>query len=77
MALVANFIRQDKEIARIHDRIDAHVASFDIGQERLLQIDTFGRGSRKNPGKISQSLQLDRQSAESLFAILKETYGFK
>lgn len=43
---------------------------------RLLQLDTRGSSKREMPGKLSQTVQLDRKSAEQLFAILKREFGF-
>lgn len=42
---------------------------------RIVQIDTHGSGDRENPGKQSQTLQLGRERAIELVAILKKTYG--
>ena len=77
MALIANFVRQDKERFQVHDPIDAHISSFDAAPGKIVQIDTFGRGTRENPGKVRQSIQLDRNSAERLYEILKAEFGFK
>ena len=46
------------------------------GGTSITQIDTYGSDDRKNPGKQSQTLQFGRQSAEQLYKILKDTYGF-
>ncbi|NMN57711.1 MULTISPECIES: methionyl-tRNA formyltransferase [unclassified Xanthobacter] len=77
MALIENFVRQDKERFKVHEAIEAHVCSFEAEGGRVLQIDTYGRGTRANPHKISQSVQLDRRSAGQLYEILKAEFGFK
>ncbi|MFG1395188.1 methionyl-tRNA formyltransferase [Xanthobacter agilis] len=74
MALIANFVRQDKERFSVHDPIDAQVSSFQAPHGRIVQIDTFGRGTRENPGKISQTIQLDKTSGEELFRILQAEF---
>ena len=44
---------------------------------KLIQIDTNGSDERAKPGKQSQTIQLDRASAEQLWLILSKEYGFK
>jgi hypothetical protein len=46
------------------------------GQKRVLQIDTLGSAAREMPGKVSQTIQLSEASAEQLWNILGETFGF-
>ncbi len=50
------------------------IGSDDVG---LMQIDTNGSEGRAKPGKQSQTIQLDRTSAEQLWRILGKEYGFK
>jgi hypothetical protein len=38
---------------------------------RLLTIETYGRDSRKMPGKVSQSIQFDEQGARRLRELLE------
>ena len=42
----------------------------------IVQIDTLGSEDREKPNKQSQTIQVGRESAQQLFLILKETYGF-
>lgn len=71
MARILEFVRQDKERNFLHDpaRCLYTVFSMEDGN-KYFQIDTFGRAERENPGKISQSIQLDRAAASDLIAIL-------
>jgi hypothetical protein len=41
----------------------------------IVQIDTFGSADREIPGKLSQTIQFDRDTGEKLLAILQRTYG--
>jgi hypothetical protein len=41
----------------------------------FIQIDTYGREDREIPGKKSQTIQLDREGALALFAILKREFN--
>lgn len=57
-------------------QVVAKVKVFDAGEgDNIVQIDTHGSGDRENPGKQSQTLQLGRERAVELVAILKKTYG--
>lgn len=46
----------------------------DSAGERLVQVDTYGSAGRAIPGKTSQSIQLDRASAEALLRIINEVF---
>lgn len=59
----------------LHEEIDASYSVFERDGRVLLQIDTYGRDTREIPGKKSQTIQLDREGAESLFNILKREFG--
>lgn len=76
MALIREFERKNIDRASLHQEIRAKYAVIERDGRVLLQIDTYGRSSRENPDKVSQSLQLDRQGAERLFRILKTEFGF-
>lgn len=63
--------RSAKEGARRHDPISCEVFTFEDNEgRRVLQIDSAGSKERKNPGKLSQTLQFDSDSARELVATL-------
>jgi hypothetical protein len=76
MALIRNFEEKTLDRPSLHDEIEAKYAIFEKDGKVLLQIDTYGRKTRKFPEDVSQSLQLDRDGAERLYAILKREFGF-
>ena len=41
---------------------------------RLLTLETYGRDSRKMPGKVSQSIQFDEQGAKRLRELLDRVF---
>lgn len=45
------------------------------GGERLLQLSTYGSDKRASEPKVSQTLQLDREAALRLRAIIDQTFG--
>lgn len=44
------------------------------GGERLLHLTTFGSDQRKSKPKSSQSIQIDKATAERLVKLLRETF---
>ncbi|MGE3251970.1 MAG: methionyl-tRNA formyltransferase [Hyphomonadaceae bacterium] len=74
MALIKAFERKDLERNKRHDPIEASFTSFTDGDQKIVQIDTCGRATRAIPGKKSQTIQLDEQSARELVAILRREF---
>ena len=62
----------------LHQPVDSayYIFTTPLG-ERVLQIDTFGSTRREFKGKVSQSVQFDRESAVKLFKILKDEFQLK
>ena len=74
MAQVNSFERKSMERNVIHGAISATYAPFEANGEKYLQIDTYGSDSRDIPGKKSQSVQFNKQSAAELIAILRREF---
>lgn len=51
----------------------ATYSTFDSYGEHYVQIDTYGRSDREQPGKTSQSIQLDKEMASFWLICLKES----
>ena len=77
MALIRRFKEKKREKYKTHQPIDANYYILGRDGRKLLQIDTFGRSTRQNPGKQSQTIQLDKAGARSLFNILKRSFDFE
>ena len=60
----------------VHEEAPATYTIFEDGGEKYFQIDTYGRNEREFPEKISQSIQLNKESARRLARLLIETYDF-
>jgi hypothetical protein len=43
-------------------------------EKKYVQFDTYGRIGRENPEKISQSIQLDKDTAKFLVDILRTEF---
>ncbi|APH74539.1 hypothetical protein BSQ44_11055 [Aquibium oceanicum] len=61
---------------QLHEAAEARYFEQELDGRKLLQISTFGRPTRDIPGKVSQTIQLNEESAEQLFKILKQHFGF-
>jgi hypothetical protein len=60
----------------LHDEVEAVYYFQERDGRRLLQISTFGRATRQEVGKVSQTFQLDEIAARELYGILKDRFGF-
>lgn len=63
-----------KERNMIHEKVYATYSTFDNYGEHYVQIDTYGRSDREQPGKISQSIQFDKETASYLVDLLKSEF---
>lgn len=54
----------------IHDKVHTTYTVFEMDGKKYVQLDTYGRIERENPEKISQSIQLDKETAQFLVDIL-------
>lgn len=62
--------RIEKEKNSIHAKVKATYTVFHYAEEKYVQIDTYGKSDREMPEKISQSFQLDEESARFLVKLL-------
>ncbi len=72
-----NFKRFEKERNTVHSRVSATYSVFEIHGEKYFQIDSYGNSDREMPGKISQSFQLDRKTAEFLVNLIIKEFDLK
>ena len=67
MATVRAFDVEHLDNATPHDEVaSAIVRLVDCAREKFIQIDTYGRETREKPGKLSQTIRLDRSAFERL-----------
>ena len=74
MARINEFEAVSGESTTVHGPVGCGYRSFSFGGEKYLQLDTYGSAHRAIPGKVSQSIQLDRAGALALCRILLETF---
>lgn len=77
MALVTGVQLDDKPVNRLHPTrlVCWYLVGSPDGQ-RILQLDTYGSADRKDPDKLSQTLQFDERSAKQLFDVIQKEFGF-
>ena len=60
----------EKQRNAIHEKVDTTYTVFEMEGHKYVQFDTYGRMGRENPEKISQSFQLDKESARYIVKLL-------
>jgi bacterioferritin (cytochrome b1) len=60
--------------SRPHTDVECGYTILNLDGEPLLQLDTYGSEDREIPGKVSQSLQLDRRAAEQLMNLIRRSF---
>ena len=68
--------RIEKERNLMHEKVFATYSAFNIAGDKYVQLDTYGKSDREIPGKISQSIQLDEESARFLVKLLVNEFDF-
>lgn len=63
-----------KQKNSVQDKVYTTYSVFYDGREKYLQIDTYGKSDREIPGKISQSIQIDKETARYLVSLLKSEF---
>lgn len=69
-----NIRKIEKSRNTIHEKVDTTYTVFEMDGKKYVQFDTYGRLGRENPEKVSQSIQLDRDTAQFLVNILREEF---
>jgi len=79
MALLQSkfFKHIEKERCTEHEPAEATYTKFSKNGRSFFQIDTYGTRKRRSKGKISQSIQVDKEMAEVLVSKLRETFGLR
>lgn len=67
----------EKQRNSIHEKVDTTYTVFELDGQKYVQFDTYGRLGRENPEKISQSFQIDKDTARHMVALLSDEFGLK
>jgi hypothetical protein len=74
MALITELTELHKDRNRVHGAVECGYTVFEERGERYLQLDTYGSPERKIPGKTSQSIQLNAESAARVNALIEKVF---
>lgn len=72
---IKNIKKQDKDRNYVHEKVYTTYSAFDIYGKHYVQFDTYGRSDREQPGKISQSIQIDKETASYVVELLKREFA--
>jgi len=59
----------------LHEKVHMTYTVFEKDGQKYVQLDTYGKEDRDNPEKISQSIQLDKETARFLVRLLIEEFN--
>jgi hypothetical protein len=74
MALITGLTELQKDRNRVHGAVECGYTVFEECGERYLQLDTYGSPERKIPGKTSQSIRLNAESAARVKALIEKVF---
>ena len=72
-----NIEKLEKLRNTVHEKVYTTYTCFEQDNEKYVQLDTYGKSDRDTPGKISQSIQLNRETAKFLVELLSKEYEFE
>ncbi len=76
MALVSSVERDERDFKGIHQT--SVECLYLVGERdgvKVVQLNTYGSEDREIPNKLSQTIQIDRATAEKLVRILQDEFG--
>jgi hypothetical protein len=65
---------EGSERYQLHMEVEAKYAVYKLDGKGFVQLNTYGRPDREFPGKVSQSIQFDRNGAEQMVEILRRAF---
>ena len=76
MALITknNIKKVEKDRNSVHSKVRATYTVFTSGGEKYFQIDTYGSSERELKDKISQSIQVDKETAKELIRLMIDVF---
>jgi hypothetical protein len=75
MARITKIVRGGYRRHTVHDPVETTLGYvFAVGGTSYAQFDSYGRSTRDKPGKVSQSIQVDRDGAREIYELLKSAF---
>ncbi len=76
MAIVISLEKDDRSFKSSHPtELSAKYMVAECDGKKVLQLNTYGSPHREYPGKLSQTLQFNENSARELLAVLQDEFG--
>lgn len=69
-----NIEKIEKSRNYLHEKVHATYTVFEKDGEKYVQFDTYGKDDRDNPEKVSQSIQIDKETARFLIKLLSSEF---
>lgn len=60
----------EKQKISIHELVHCTYSTFEFDLKKYVQLDMYGKSDRANPLKVSQSIQVDRKTAQLIVRFL-------
>lgn len=73
MALIKSIEKENKNF-RKQEAVETTYCTGMINGEMLFQLNMYGSNYRQDTGKVSQVVQIDKDSAKELIRLLKATF---
>jgi hypothetical protein len=70
MARIDSLEPKESRAHKLHEPVEATYQVFQVGDQTVLQIDTYGSTNREIAGKTSQSIQFGSSGVAALRAVL-------
>jgi hypothetical protein len=74
MALITTFEERPLEPRTLHGGVTCGYKAVTVQGTPILQLETYGSPDRKDPGTVSQSIQIDAAAAKQLLQILQAAF---
>ena len=75
MALIRRFVARPDARYAYRTEVECGYTVGEVGGEKILHLETYGSKQRAIPGKVSQSIELDRDAALELVQLIQKTFG--
>jgi hypothetical protein len=74
VALIRDFRQVSSDKTGVHKPVSCGWQAFSSDGQTVLQLDTYGSEERQILGKVSQSIQLDREGAAALLKLIRQSF---
>ncbi len=69
--------KTEKERYKVQEPVYTTYSVFEEDGSKFIQIDMYGKSDREFPGKVSQTVQFDRNTAKFFVNLFTQEYNLK